>query len=165
MNARIVLLGVAIVSSGLMAGLFFGWVVSVIPGLARVSDRSYVSTMQSINRAIVNPLFLAVFLGTALALGTAAVVHFRSGYMKRGWWLATATGTYTVGVLGVTIGGNIPLNDALERFDPDGATDAAFTAQRNRYETPWNRWHNLRTVASLASLTFASVAALSADAD
>ena len=47
--------------TALVAGLFFAWSVSITLGLARVSDSEYVSVMQSINRAIQNPVFFAAF--------------------------------------------------------------------------------------------------------
>lgn len=165
MSATSVLLLAGILSSGLMAGLFFGWAVSVIPGLARIADRSYVSTMQSVNRAIVNPLFVVFFIGTVVALAAGALVHLRDGQTRRATWLAAAAGAYAFGVLGVTVGRNIPLNDALDAFALDGATDEAVAERRRGYESPWNRWHNVRTAANAAAFSFASTAALIADPD
>lgn len=158
-----VLLFISILSTGLMAGLFFGWAVSVNLGLARVSDRTYVATMQSINRAIVNPLFIVVFMGAAAALVAAAVVYAVDGQSKRATWLFVAAGTYVVGVLGVTIGGNIPLNDKLEAFDLENSAEEAISQQRHGYESPWVRWHNIRTAASVLALGFAAVSAVIAD--
>ena len=152
----------SLLSTGLMAGLFFGWAVSVIPGTLRISDRSYISTMQSINVAIVNPLFVLFFLGTSGFLAVAAFMHFRAGDSRRAWWLVAATATYTIGVLGITAGGNIPLNNELDRFDLDAATAETIAEQRRDYEGPWNRWHNIRTVASVAALAMTSAAALAA---
>ncbi len=158
------LLFVGIMSSGLMAGLFFGWAVSVNLGLARVSDRTYIATMQSINRAIVNPIFVVVFMGTAVALLAAAVVHAADGQGKRATWLFAAAGTYILGVLGVTIGGNIPLNDKLEAFSLEDSPDEAISDQRHGYEAPWVRWHNVRTVASVLALALAAIGAVIEDA-
>ncbi len=90
MTARTALLLAGMLSSGLSAGLLFGWHVSVIPGLLKVSDRTYVSTMQSINREIINPLFIVTFMIPPLVLGLSALVHFRAGENRRGLWLAVA---------------------------------------------------------------------------
>lgn len=108
MSANTLLLGTSIIGIGLVAGLLYGWTFSVIPGTTQVGDRTYVETMQRINRTIINPAFIIPFMGTPLALTAASVLHLRSGDAQRGWLLAGATGTYLVGVLGVTIGGNIP---------------------------------------------------------
>ena len=43
-----------LILTGLSAGFFYAWQVSVIPGTKRVVDLTYLETMQSINRAILN---------------------------------------------------------------------------------------------------------------
>ena len=165
MDLKTALLGGGIVTTGLMSGLLYGWSVSVSPGTRRVSAGNYVDTMQHINRAIINPAFVVPFMGIPLVLGGAAVLQFRAGEHRRGWLLAGATATYVVGVLGVTIGGNVPLNNALDGFDLRGSASEAIERRRTTYEQPWNRWHYLRTVASVASFALAAAAALVATED
>ncbi|MFW2332906.1 DUF1772 domain-containing protein [Ilumatobacter sp.] len=165
MDLKTALLAGGIVTTGLMSGLLYGWSVSVIPGTRRVSAGNYVDTMQHINRAIVNPAFIIPFMGIPLVLGGAAIMQFRSGDHRRGWLLAGATATYVVGVLGVTIGRNVPLNDALDAFDLRGSADDAIERRRSSYEAPWNRWHYLRTIASVGSFALAAAAALVATDD
>ena len=160
MDLKTALLGGGIVTTGLMSGLLYGWSVSVIPGTRRVSATNYVDTMQHINRAIINPAFIIPFMGIPLVLGGAAIMQFRTGDHRRGWLLASATATYVIGVLGVTIGRNVPLNDALDAFDLRGSTSDAIDQRRGSYETPWNRWHHLRTIASVGSFALAAAAAL-----
>ena len=55
-----------VVGCGLMAGLFFAFSVAVMRALGRLPAAHGMAAMQSINVAILNPLFLSVFLGTAL---------------------------------------------------------------------------------------------------
>lgn len=160
MSLRTVTLILSLASVGLMAGLFFGWLVSVIPGLRRVADGNYVSTMQHINRAIVNPAFVIPFVLTPVLLAIAAVAQFRFGEHRRAWFLVASALSYVVGVLGVTAGGNIPLNNTLDSFDCATATAEMVSSMREDYETWWNRWHSLRTAASMVSFTLASVAAV-----
>jgi uncharacterized membrane protein len=52
---------------GLMAGLFFAFSVSVMRAFAGLPSAAGVAAMQSINVAIINPMFLAAFFGTAAA--------------------------------------------------------------------------------------------------
>ena len=160
MDLKTALLGGGIVTTGLMSGLLYGWSVSVIPGTKRVPADNYVDTMQHINRAIINPAFVVPFMGIPLVLGGAAVMQFRAGDHRRGWLLAGATATYVVGVLGVTIGRNVPLNDALDAFDLRNSTSDAVERRRTTYERPWNRWHHLRTIASVGSFALAATTAL-----
>ena len=165
MDLKTALLGGGIVTTGLMSGLLYGWSVSVIPGTKRVPAGNYVDTMQHINRAIINPAFVVPFMGIPLVLGGAAVMQFRAGDHRRGWLLTGAAVTYVVGVLGVTVGRNVPLNDALDAFDLRGSTSEAVERRRTTYERPWNRWHHLRTLASVGSFALAAAAALVATDD
>lgn len=147
----VILLGV--VSSGLIAGLFFAWEVSVIPGLARVDDRTYVQAMQHINRAILNPVFLLPFLLTPGFLVGAEVLADGGAVT----WIAAAA-VYVVGVLGVTMTRNVPFNNELDQFNAD-TTGELLAEARHRYETRWNRWNRLRTLAALGAFVLAVVAA------
>ncbi|MGH3838754.1 MAG: hypothetical protein ACRDSG_06445 [Pseudonocardiaceae bacterium] len=62
-----VLRGVALVAAtlatGLQAGLYYAFAVSVMPGLRRIDDRAFVEAMQQINVAIINPWFFLSFFG------------------------------------------------------------------------------------------------------
>ena len=63
----------ATVATGLSAGVFYTFQVSITRALAAVDDTQYVAVFQSINRTIVNPWFVSVFLG-APTLAAAALV-------------------------------------------------------------------------------------------
>ena len=61
---------------------------------------------------------------------------------------------YLIGTIGVTIAGNIPLNDALAIVAP-GSTDGATLWAR--YLTDWTFWNHVRTAAAVVAagmLTF-----------
>lgn len=165
MSARLVLLATAVIIAGLIAGLFFGWLVSVIPGLGKTADRTYIETMQSINVAIVNPFFVIPFMITPVVLAGSAIAEYRAGNQRRSWFLGVAAATYVVGVLGVTVGGNVPLNDALDGFDLSASDDGAAAVRRTTYEDPWNRWHLGRTIASVLAFGLATGASLVSEAE
>ncbi|HRD60740.1 MAG TPA: hypothetical protein PL137_07540, partial [Nocardioides sp.] len=65
-GARGSVLLVAAVVAGLQAGTYFTWSTGVMPGLARVDDRTFVAAVQQMNIAIVNPVFIATFLGAPI---------------------------------------------------------------------------------------------------
>ena len=162
MELKELLLAGGLIGSGLTSGLLYGWSVSVIPGLRRTTDVAYVGTMQHINRAIINPAFVIPYMGVPLVLTAAAIAQFRAGDNRRGWYLAGATVSYLIAVLGVTIGRNVPLNDALDTFRLDQSDEASIESRRDTYEKPWNRWHYVRTIGSIGSFVLASAAALGA---
>ncbi len=143
---KIITLFIAIVLTGLSAGLFYAWEVSVIPGTKRIQDITYVETMQSINRAIINPAFMLVFLGTFFT-------QLFSLYQYRGTSVCVviliATLIYLAGTLLVTIFGNVPLNDALDVLQIDKLSTSELHYQRTFYESKWNVFHTIRTIFSV----------------
>ena len=140
-----VLLAAAVVA-GLQAGTYFTWATGVMPGLAKVDDRTLVSAMQQMNVAIVNPVFIATFLGAPLLAGAAAVV---AAPQARPW--AIAATVLAVGTLVITFAGNIPLNDALDAAGPvDRIKDLA--AVRADFESLWVRLNLARTLTSTGAL-------------
>jgi uncharacterized membrane protein len=55
---------------------------------------------------------------------------------------------YLVGTVGVTIGFNVPLNNALAAVKPDSAEGANLW---RHYLVRWTAWNHVRTVAALAA--------------
>lgn len=136
----VVLVG-AVVAAGLVAGLFYSYSVSVMPGLARGDDRTFVEGMRGINVAIQNGWFMVSFLGAPLLAAVAAVLHRRSGPTL--WWLVAGF-VFLLAMLVITGVVHIPMNNALES-GRDG-----YAALRARFEGPWVRWNVVRTVMSIA---------------
>jgi uncharacterized membrane protein len=150
----VLLLG-ATVGAGLNAGLFFIFSVCIMGALARLPAEQGIAAMQSINIVILNPLFLGVFLGTAV-LGVAAIV---GGVMTGGsaGLLAIAGGVLFIGgTIVVTIVFNVPMNDALEALSPQSTGAANFW--NSRYLTDWVRWNHVRTLSSTGALVFFALA-------
>jgi uncharacterized membrane protein len=140
----------ATITMGLMAGLFYAYACSVMPGLSRTDDRTFVSAMQRINVAIINGWFLPGFLGAFVFTALAAALHLRGNARDALPWIAAAVLLYGV-VLVVTFRFNIPLNDTLVAAgEPDRIADLA--AVRERFEATWVRWNIARAVASTAAL-------------
>ncbi len=62
MKHKRVVLGVAVVMTGLSAGLFYAYAISVNPAFRHLSDETYIAAMQAIDRDIQNPIFFISFL-------------------------------------------------------------------------------------------------------
>jgi len=148
---------VTALASGLIAGLFYSYSCSVNPGLGALSDVNYLAAMQSINRAILNPVFFFSFMGTLLLLPLSTYQHFGTG---RFYLLMAAAVVYVIGTFGVTIVGNVPLNDALDKFNLTGASAQELAAFRLRFEISWNKLHAIRTYASVLSFILVLLACL-----
>jgi uncharacterized membrane protein len=139
------LLLAATLAVGLQAGTYYVWASGVMPGLARTDDRTFVDALQNMNVAIVNPVFLATFLGAPVLAAGAAVAASGSA---RPW--AVAGLALALGTLVVSFAANIPLNDALEAAGRvDGIKDLA--AVRADFEDSWVRWNVVRAVLSTAA--------------
>jgi uncharacterized membrane protein len=145
-------------TTGLTAGIFLTWSCSVIPGLSRLSDFNYLSAMQSINRAIQNPVFFSCFFGAGILLPIAVFRNYTGAWTPQLLCLITATGVYLVGVLGVTIFGNVPLNEALDVAQIDAGSPQTLAAHRAAFENSWNRLNQVRTVAGIAAFALLLVA-------
>ncbi|MGI9056147.1 MAG: DUF1772 domain-containing protein, partial [Pyrinomonadaceae bacterium] len=139
-------------TTALMAGLFYAWSCSVMLGFARLSDREFISAMQATNRAIQNPGFFAAFFGAPILLPLSVILHYEQSLTARFWFLLAATIIYLIGTFGVTIFGNVPLNNTLDSFDLESATEEETALQRASFEGRWNNLNTFRTVSSTLAL-------------
>jgi uncharacterized membrane protein len=146
--ARALTLACATLTTGLVAGVYYAYTVSVNLGLAAQPDASYIATMQAINERIENPLFFASFFGAALFSLAALAAHYsrrpRSG---RFWLIALACVLSIGGCFLLTAFVNVPMNEELARVASDVSTGELSRA-RAAYEGPWNFWNGVRTVFS-----------------
>jgi uncharacterized membrane protein len=146
--------------TALSAGLFYAYSCSVNPGLGKLSDREYINAMNSINVAILNPVFFASFMGTQVFLPLSAYLNYAPGFNTRFILLLIAALVYAIGVFGVTMFGNVPLNDALASFNTTTASAKEITDHRAMFEDSWNFLHNIRTIANVISLILVIVSCL-----
>ena len=147
----------SVLLTGLSAGFFYAWSVSVIPGTQKVADNIYLETMQSINRAILNPAFFLVFFGSMACLTISCIYLFDPG--KTAFWLLLiASVTYLLGTIGVTGLGNVPLNNQLDVLKLAESGSAQMAEFRKFYESNWNRLHTIRTAFAVVSFLFSLLA-------
>ncbi|MGX5683389.1 chryseobasin maturation helper ChrI [Chryseobacterium cucumeris] len=140
------------VLTALIGGLFYAYSCSVVLGLGKLSDTEYLKAMQNINKEILNPVFFMSFIGTLVFLPL-------STFLLRGQqpvfiFLLLATLAYLIGVFGVTVVGNVPMNDTLDKFDISGSTTEAIRQMRENFENRWNFLNNIRTIFSVISILF-----------
>tara|TARA_R110002096_G_scaffold279497_1_gene473702 strand:+ start:608 stop:1096 length:489 start_codon:yes stop_codon:yes gene_type:complete len=139
-----------ILLTGLSAGLCFTWSNAITPGIGRLDDVGYLSAFQQMNRSIINPLFILVFFGPFF-LGLINLYLFNNASSSMIWLLIFAIASYFFGVLLVTVFGNVPLNEILDKTDLGKASFEDLKLLRDRFETKWNRLHLIRTISSVIS--------------
>ncbi|NRQ32365.1 DUF1772 domain-containing protein [Nonomuraea sp. NN258] len=147
---RAAVLIAATMTTGLVAGVFGLYAHTVMRGLARTDDRTFVGAFQAIDRAIINPWFMTGFVGALLFTGLAAVLHLGQGVRALLPWLLVAFVLYLIGFV-LTIAVNVPLNDAIKAAgEPDAIADLA--AVRERFdEARWAAYNLVRTITSTAA--------------
>jgi uncharacterized membrane protein len=147
----------AAVGAGVVGGLLFAFSISVMPALGRQPDAAGMRVMQDVNVVILNPLFLALFMGTAV-VALALIGSPLAGASSEGLTLRLAGALlYLVGVLGITMAVNVPLNNRLAALD---ATGGDSWPQWRHYLERWTWWNHVRALAGvLASLALTLSAA------
>lgn len=141
---------------GLIAGVFFAFSSFVMGALARLPAAHGIAAMQAINVVVINPVFLGVFVGTALCCLLLAVVSVWLWSDVRAPWLLAGGLAYLIGTFVVTMRFNVPRNDALAKLAPDSANGAAYW---KRYLSEWTGWNTVRTIAALVAAACLTVAA------
>ena len=68
---------IATMSVGFMAGVMALYANTLMPGLAETDDRTFVGAFQAIDRRIINPFFLATFMGALIFTGLSALLHLQ----------------------------------------------------------------------------------------
>jgi uncharacterized membrane protein len=134
---------------GLIAGLFFAFSTCVMKSLGTLPPEHGIAAMQSINVVILNPLFLSVFMGTAVACLFTAVVSVMNWSDSGAAYLLAGSLLYLVGSLGVTMVFNVPRNNALAAVIPASAEGAALWRD---YLSTWTSWNHVRGIASLVAM-------------
>ncbi len=148
-NARSIFLLLSTITTALSAGIFYAWVVSVIPGTKRISDQAYLETMQSINREILNPGFFVIFLGSVILLVISTAIEYKFKTQGAFYFVLSATLVYIFGTVGVTMFGNVPLNNMVDAMDLSSFSSQDFKNARIAYEDQWNNLNLVRTIAAL----------------
>lgn len=149
MKTQAIVLLIATLSTGIMAGIFFTWSNTVTTGLARLSDLEYLRAFQSMNRTILNPAFFLAFLSPVVLLPLSAYFHYKVPPSYLFWMLLIASVLYMAGVILVTFTGNIPLNTILEGSSLDSMTLTDVKSLRAGFENKWNTLNWIRTYCSL----------------
>lgn len=146
--------------SGLSAGIIYAWTVSVTRGLALVDNKTYLTSFQAMNRAILNPAFFVPFIGLIPILTLMIYLVYGHGNSLQVYSLIAAFVFYAGGVMLVTINGNIPLNNKLDKLRIEEMSEPDMQEFRIGFEKRWNRLNMVRTVSSTITFLLLLIAVL-----
>ncbi len=134
------LLTVAMITIGIMAGVYLSFSAIVMPALKQVPAEQGAAVMRIINRDILRSVFMLLFWASSL-LAIALLL------VTEQWLVTGGSALYLFGMLGVTAAFNVPLNNQLAAVTPHT------TAQVwRRYLVRWCWWNHCRTVVSTVVL-------------
>ncbi len=144
------LLWLSALGCAVMAGLYFAFSAFIMRALGEIDRAAGIAAMNAINRVILRSAFMPIYLGSTLtSLGLGAIALLSWGEPGAAPMLAGAA-IYVLGMFGVTMARNVPLNNRLM-----AASDAGTWAV---YLSIWTRWNHVRTLASAAGLVLFVVA-------
>ena len=138
----------SVLGCGLVAGIFFAFSTFVMLALAQRPPSEGIAAMQAINITVINPWFMVAFLGTAVTCLVLAASSLFQWQQPGSVYLLVGSLFYLVGTLLVTMGFNVPMNDALAIVEPHNPDAIALWS---RYLTNWTFWNHVRTAAALAA--------------
>lgn len=151
-SINLIILIISTILTGLTAGLCFTWGNAVTPGISALNDIEYLKAFQQMNRVILNPAFLVVFIGPFF-LHLANLFLLKNASTSSIWLISIAAGLYIFGLIVVTVFGNIPLNEMIDAADLDLASLEDIKNLRIQFENKWNNFHLIRTISSCISFT------------
>jgi uncharacterized membrane protein len=160
MKINTIILLIASLSTGMMAGIFFTWTNAVKPGIGKLNDMGYLSAFQSMNRLILNLTFIVIFFAPVILIPLTTVLHYNILPEYKFWILLASTFLYWIGTFGVTIRGNIPLNDLLDKTNLENISTEQAKSLRQSIENKWNRFNFIRTLTSIVAFTLLLLAFL-----
>ena len=152
MKTASIILVLAILLTGLMAGIFFTWSNAVKPGIGKLSDIEYLKALQSMNRVILNNTFKFIFAGSIFCVLLVPLFYLNLYPKNIFWLLALISLIYLVGVFIITIKGNIPLNEILDKTNLESISIQEVANLRTSIESKWNSLNLIRCISS--AITF-----------
>jgi len=136
----------------LVTGFVFTYAVVVMPGFAKLDDREFIRTFQVTDGVIQNnqPLFMLTWVGSIVSIVATMVLGFIELHGIERWIVIAIGFVYLIGVQGITILIHLPLNNRLQRLEIDEMDPESLSKERNKFETHWNYFNNIRTLIACA---------------
>ncbi|MEM7110947.1 MAG: DUF1772 domain-containing protein [Chloroflexota bacterium] len=138
---------VATLFCALATGFTLLFAIVVMPGIGALENDAFLQAFQTMDQVIQKnqPLFIFVWVGSAVFLLIAAVLGFGQLAGMERFLLVGITAVYLLGVQLPTILINIPLNNRIQTLTIETLSIENQAAERQRFESRWNRWNRIRT--------------------
>ena len=136
----------------LVTGFIFTYAVVVMPGFAKLDDRDFIRAFQVTDGVIQNnqPQFMLAWVGSIVSVVATMILGFIELHGIERWTVITIGFIYLIGVQEIMIRIHLPLNNRLQRLEIDEMDLESLSQERNKFETRWNYFNNIRTLIAFA---------------
>ncbi len=93
---------------------------------------------------------MLAWVGSNLSIVATMTLGFIELHGIERWTVITIGFVYLLGVQGITIRIHLPLNNCLQRLEIDEIDPESLSKERNKFETRWNYFNNIRTLIAFA---------------
>lgn len=143
---------ISLLTAALLCTLVFGFAlifaIVIMPGLALLDDGGFLHAFQVIDGIIQRnqPIFVVTWIGSTISLVVAMVMCFRVLNATQAALLAVAA-VLDIAAQVATITINIPLNNRVKNLNVLYMDLDMKKLERDHFESTWNKWNIIRTVA------------------
>ena len=140
-----VLLWIAAISSGLMAGVYFAFSGFIMQAFKSIESSHSLAAMNAINVTILRSLFMPLFFVSSI-VSVLLIVYAIVYWSEANGLMLLAGVIYFIGMFVCTVVFNVPLNNTLLKLESSSANTAIVWS---RYLKVWTAWNHVRTLSSL----------------
>lgn len=149
---------IPIILFGAIAGFFYAYSVSVMPGLNLITPKDAIYAMQNLNYGTRNGLFLFTFLCTPIISIGLAFLLFFTGEKPAAVLLAIGVAVYIAGSFIPTTTISVPMNHAIETLEVSTLSTQEALKVWDEYSVEWTFWNSIRSIMALCALGFSGAA-------
>ena len=141
----------------LTGGVFKAFSEFVMRGLAQAGPAAGIAAMQGINRTVLRTDFVFAILALGAITPGFALYAFLALDGTAAALIVAAAAVYLPSTLFMTMLGNVPMNNRLDRVDAASAEGAEYWAH---YVRRWTALNHFRTLGCIVTSTLYALAAL-----
>ncbi len=142
--------------TALIGGVFKAFSEFIMAGLLRAEPAGGIEAMQQINRTVLRSEFVFALVAMGFIAPIAAVYGVVALDGVARWSLVLGALVYVPGVFLMTVAGNVPMNNRLDRLDHRSDEAAAYWVV---YGRNWTRLNHIRTLGCVLTAALYAIAA------
>ncbi len=143
--------------SAIIGGVFSAFSEFIMSGLLRAAPASGIESMQHINKTVLKTQFVAGIISIAVFSVLFAIYSLTTFNGAARWTLLLAPMVYVPSVFLMTLFGNVPMNNKLERLDHTSMEAAAYWI---RYGRVWTQLNHVRSLGSILTAGLYTISAV-----